>query len=356
MREAVIVATARTPIGVAFRDSLNNIKSPTLAGHAIKHAVARSRIDPGEVEDVILGSVLTAGTSGINVARLASLAAGLPPGSAAQTIDRQCASGLMAIATAAKQIVEDGMAVVVAGGQENISAVQHKYFAWIAEDRDANVETLSPHAYMSMLQTAEYVAKKHGIGREAQDRFALDSQKRTANAKALGLFDSEIVPITAVRAIADRETKAVHYAEVTLSQDEGNRPATTYDGLAALKPVLDGGVVTAGNASQLSDGASASVLMERKDAEGRGLEILGAYRGLAVAGCAPEEMGVGPVLAVPRLLQRAGLRAGDIGLWELNEAFACQAIWRSIVARGLESIRRSSMSMAAPFPLATPTA
>jgi len=216
---------------------------------------------------------------------------------------------------------------VVAGGQENISAVQQRYFAWVAEERDANVLKTSPNAYMPMLQTAEHVARTYGIGRDAQDEFALQSQMRTAAAQSAGAFDAEIVPIGALRAITNKETGEVSFADVTLGKDEGNRPATSREGLSALKPVLDGGLVTAGNASQLSDGASASVLMDRREAERRGLDILGSYRGLAVAGCAPEEMGIGPVFAVPRLLERAGLKVADIGLWELNEAFACQALY-----------------------------
>jgi len=327
MKEAVIVSTARTPIGVAFRGSLNNVKSPALAGHAIRHAVARAGIDPNEVEDVVLGSVLTAGTAGMNVARLAGLAAGLPVSSAGMTVDRQCASGLMAIAIAARQIVEDGFGPIVAGGQDNISAVQNRYFPWVMEERDEAVTARAAQAYMPMLQTAEHVAKVYGISRDAQDVFALESQRRTAAAQAAGRFDAEIVAITATRMVKDKQTGDVSFSETTLAKDEGIRPGTTIEGLAALNPVIEGGVVTAGNASQLSDGASACVLMERRTAEQRGLPVLGVVRGVAVAGCAPEEMGIGPVFAVPRLLARAGLRDDDIGLWELNEAFACQAVY-----------------------------
>ena len=326
MREAVIVSTARTPIGSAFRGAFNNIKSPTLAGHAIRAAVERSGVDPAEVEDVVMGSVLTAGTAGLNVARLAALAGGLPATAAAQTIDRQCASGLMAIATAAKQISVDGMDVVVAGGQENISAVQARYFDWVMAEKDPAVTRAAEHAYMPMLMTAENVARLHGITREAQDEFAALSQARTATAQAAGAFDDEIVPVTATKLTKNRETGAVHEETVTLTRDEGNRPGTTTDTLASLKPVVEGGLVTAGNASQLSDGASACVLMSAEAATKRGLSPLGVYRGMAVAGCAPEEMGMGPVYSVPRLLERAGLTVEDIGLWELNEAFAAQAI------------------------------
>lgn len=326
MKDVVIVSTARTPIGSAFRGAFNNIKSPTLAGHAIRAAVARSGVDPAEVEDVVMGSVLTAGTAGLNVARLAALAGGLPATAAAQTIDRQCASGLMAIATAAKQISVDGMGVVVAGGQENISAVQAKYFDWVMAEKDPAVTRTAEHAYMPMLMTAENVARLHGITREEQDEFAALSQARTAAAQAAGAFHDEIVPVTATKLIKNRETGEVHEETVTLTRDEGNRPGTTADTLASLKPVVEGGLVTAGNASQLSDGASACVLMSAEAASKRGLSPLGIYRGIAVAGCAPEEMGMGPVYAVPRLLDRAGLTVEDIGLWELNEAFAAQAI------------------------------
>lgn len=326
MKDVVIVSTVRTPIGSAFRGSFNNIKSPTLAGHAIRAAVERSGVDPAEVEDVVMGSVLTAGTAGLNVARLAALAGGLPATAAAQTIDRQCASGLMAIATAAKQIAVDGMGVVVAGGQENISAVQARYFDWGMAEKDPAVTRAAEHAYMPMLMTAENVARLHGITREAQDEFAALSQARTAAAQAAGAFDDEIVPVTATKLIKNRETGEVHEESVTLTRDEGNRPGTTADTLASLKPVVEGGLVTAGNASQLSDGASACVLMSAEAATKRGLSPLGVYRGMAVAGCAPEEMGMGPVYAVPRLLERAGLTVDDIGLWELNEAFAAQAI------------------------------
>jgi len=327
MREAVIVSTARTPIGRAFKGALNNTKSPTLLGHVIQHAVERSRVDPAEIQDVVIGSVLTAGTAGMNLARHAAIAAGLPLQVSGQTMDRQCASGLMAIATAAKQVMVDGMDVVVAGGQENITAVQNAYMKWAAAEADPAVIARAAHAYMPMLQTAEFVAKKYNISREAQDQYSLQSQQRTAAAQQAGLLDAEIVPITTQMAVADKATGEVSYKEVTLSRDEGNRPDTNIDGLRSLKPVIEGGVITAGNASQLSDGASASVVMDRALAEKRGLPVLGIYRGMSVAGCAPEEMGIGPVYAIPKLLKQHGLKVSDIGLWELNEAFACQALY-----------------------------
>jgi acetyl-CoA acetyltransferase family protein len=327
MKEAVIVSTARTPIGRAFRGSLNNIKSPTMMGHAISHAVQRAGIEGAEVDDAIVGTVLTAGTAGMNIARHAALVGGLPATVAAQTIERQCASGLMAIATAAKQIMVDGMGVVVAGGQENISAVQNVYYELANAAQDPNAIAAAPTVYMPMLQTAEFVANKYGVSRDAQDRYALSSQQRTAAAQQAGRFDAEIVPINASMAVVDKATGAISYRDVTLSKDEGNRPETTYESLASLKPVIEGGSVTAGNASQLSDGASACVLMDRALAERRGLQPLGIYRGMAVAGCAPEEMGIGPIYTIPKLLKQHGLKVQDIGLWELNEAFAVQALY-----------------------------
>ena len=308
MREAVIVSTARTPIGVAFKGALNNIKSPTMMGHAIQHAVERAGVDPGTIEDVVIGSVLTAGTAGMNVARLSALAAGLPNTVAGQTIDRQCSSGLMAIATAAKQVIVDGQNVAVAGGQENISALQNAYLKWAGDEKDPNVIAQSEHAYMPMLMTAENVARTYGISRDAQDEYAALSQERTAHAQAAGAFDDEIVPITAIKRVKNRETGEETLEEVTLSKDEGNRPGSTAETLGPLNPVVEGGVITAGNASQLSDGASACVLMEGKMAEQQGLTPLGIYRGMAVAGNAPEEMGVGPIYAIPKLLKNAGLR------------------------------------------------
>lgn len=327
MREAVIVSTARTPIGRAYKGAFNHTKSPSLMGHAIAHAVQRSGVSGDEIDDVVIGCVLSAGTAGMNLARTAAIAAGLPLSVSGQTMDRQCSSGLMAIATAAKQVIVDGMDVVVAGGHENISAVQTPYMDWVAREQDPAVIARAAHAYMPMLQTAELVASRYGVTREAQDRYALESQRRTAAAQAAGRFDAEIVPLTTQMALVDKVTKEISYQNITLARDEGNRPDTTFESLQGLKPVVEGGVVTAGNASQLSDGASACVLMERSLAEQRGLAPLGLYRGMAVAGCAPEEMGIGPVYAIPKLLKQHGLKVDDIGLWELNEAFACQAIY-----------------------------
>lgn len=327
MRDAVIVSTARTPIGKAFRGSLNNTKSPTLLAHAIQHAVERSRVDPAEIDDAVIGTVLGAGTAGSNIARSAVLAAGLPVSVSGQTIDRQCASGLMAIATAAKQIIVDRMNVVVAGGQENVSQVQNRYFEWVQSEKDPNLLGLVPHAYMPMLPTAENISAKYGISRKAQDLYALSSQQRTAAAQQAGLFNAELVPFTTQMFVVDRFTKETSLKSVTLTKDEGNRPETTFESLSQLMPVVEGGVVTAGNASQLSDGASACVLMSGKLAEQRGLSPLGIYRGMAVAGNAPEEMGIGPIYAIPKLLKIHGLQIEDIGLWELNEAFACQALY-----------------------------
>jgi len=327
MREAVIVSTARTPIGKAFRGSLNNIKSPTLAAHAIRNAVDRAGIEGAEVEDVALGSCLTAGTAGQNLARNAALAAGLGVGVPGQTMDRQCASGLMAIATAAKQVSGDGMDIVVAGGQENISALNTPYNEWVAREKDDKVIRFAEHAYMPMLHTAEFVARKCGISREAQDQYSLLSQQRTAAAQEAGLFDAEIVPISTSMAVIDKQTGETRYQDVTLSKDEGNRPGTQLEGLSGLKPVVEGGCITAGNASQLSDGASACVIMEAAVAARRGLPALGVYRGMAVAGCPPEEMGIGPIYAIPKLLKQHGLGIDDIGLWEINEAFAVQVLY-----------------------------
>ena len=327
MKDAVIVSTARTPIGLAFKGSLNNIKSPTMTAHAIRHAVDRAGVPLDAIDDVVIGSVLNAGTAGMNIARNASLAAGLSCSVPAQTIDRQCSSGLMAIAIAARQIIVDGMDTVVAGGQDNISAIQNQYLQWAGDEKDLDVIEKAKHAYMPMLLTAENVVSKFDVSREAQDEYALQSQMRTAAAQEAGRFDDEIVPIDATRIVKDRETGEVSYQETALCKDEGNRPQTTLDGLASLNPVIEGGSVTAGNASQLSDGASACVLMEASLAEKRGLSAMGIYRGMAVAGNAPEEMGIGPIYAIPKLLERTGKKMDDIDLWEINEAFACQTIY-----------------------------
>lgn len=327
MQDAVIVSTARTPIAKAFRGAFNDLKSPSMAAIALQAAVARAGIDAAEIEDVIMGTAMQGGTASTNLARLSLLAAGLPLSVSGQTIDRQCASGLMAISIAAKQIMVDGMQVTVGAGQEQISLVQNTHMKWTAAEADANVVKMAEHAYMPMLQTAEIVAKRYGISREAQDEYGFLSQQRTAAAQAAGLFEGEIVPVTARKKLVDKETGAVSYQDVTLSQDEGNRPQTVLADLQNLKPVIDGGCITAGNASQLSDGASASVLMSGSLAAQRGIQPLGLYRGIAVAGLAPEEMGIGPVFAVPKLLKQHGLTVDDIGLWELNEAFACQVLY-----------------------------
>ena len=327
MKEAVILSTARTPIGKAFRGAFNNLKSPSMASFAIRAAVERAGIEAAEIEDLVMGTAMPGGTAGWNLGRMAALASGLPLSVSGQTLDRQCASGLMAIATAAKQIMVDGMQVTIGAGQEQISLVQNRHMEWSIAERDDLVMRNAEHAYMPMLHTAELVAQRYGISREAQDAYSLQSQQRTAAAQAAGLFDGEIVPVTASKQVVDKATGAVSYEEVTLRLDEGNRAQTVLEDLSKLKPVVEGGCITAGNASQLSDGASACVLMDGRLAEQRNLEPLGAYRGIAVAGLAPEEMGIGPVLAVPKLLRQHGLRVEDIGLWELNEAFACQAIY-----------------------------
>ena len=325
MRSAVIVSTARTPIGRAYRGAFNNTTPQALAGHAIDHAVKRAGIDGGEVEDVVFGAALQQGHQAGNIARQAALRAGLPITVSGMSLDRQCASGLMAIATAAKQIVIDGMDVAIGGGVESISMVQTPQMR-VAPDK----QLLAMHndIYMPMLQTAETVAKRYGIGREAQDAYGLQSQQRTAAAQAAGKFDDEIVPMAATMNVVDKVTKEVSTKDVTLSKDEGNRADTTLEGLQALQPVVGpDGVITAGNASQLSDGASASVLMEEKVAAAKGLTPLGRYVGMAVAGTKPDEMGIGPVFAIPKLLERNGLKMDDIGLWELNEAFAVQVLY-----------------------------
>ncbi|KQM28521.1 MULTISPECIES: acetyl-CoA C-acyltransferase [unclassified Sphingomonas] len=324
MRSAVIVSTARTPIGRAYRGAFNNLPAPTLAAHSIRAAVERAGIEGAEVDDVLLGAAMQQGHQANNIARNASLRAGLPISVSGMSIDRQCASGLMAIATAAKQIVHDRMDICVAGGVESISLVQTPQMR-VAPDP----ELLAMHGdiYMPMLQTAEIVAARYGISRERQDAYALQSQQRTAAAQAAGLFDAELVPVTSTMNVVDKATKEVSAHEVTLTKDEGNRADTTIEGLRALKPVMgEQAVITAGNASQLSDGSSACVLMEESLAASRGLQPLGRYIGMAVAGTKPDEMGIGPVYAVPKLLERFDLSVDDIGLWELNEAFAVQVL------------------------------
>ena len=324
MRSAVIVSTARTPIGRAYRGAFNNLPAPTLAAHSIRAAVERAGIEGGQVDDVLYGAALQQGHQAGNIARQAALRAGLPTTVSGMSIDRQCASGLMAIATAAKQIVHDRMDICIAGGVESISLVQTPQMRVAADP-----ELLAMHGdiYMPMLQTAEIVAKRYGISRDRQDAYALQSQQRTAAAQAAGLFDAELVPVTATMNVVDKATKEVSTHEITLTKDEGNRADTTLEGLQSLKPVMgEQAVITAGNASQLSDGSSSCVLMEEAVAAARGLQPLGRYVGMAVAGTKSDEMGIGPVYAVPKLLERFDLSMDDIGLWELNEAFAVQVL------------------------------
>ena len=331
MREAVIVSTARTPIGKAYRGAFNNTTAPTLAAHAIEHAVKRAGIDGGEVEDVVVGSAIQMGTSAPNVARLSLLRAGLPNEIPGMSVDRQCASGMMAIATAAKQVISDNMQVAIGAGVESISMNQtNQMFVhpdpWLLQNL--------PSTYMQMIETAEVVADRYEISRETQDEYSVQSQARTHAAQEAGKFDDEIVPLPSVMKFTNKETGETSDIETNLDKDEGNRPGTTLENLAGLKTVFKGGQVvkegkyiTAGNASQLSDGASAAVVMEAKEAEKRGLSPLGYYRGIAVAGTHPDEMGIGPIYAVPKLLEKNGLKMDDIGLWELNEAFAVQVIY-----------------------------
>ena len=351
MKEAVIVATARTPIGKAYRGAFNNTDAPTLGAHAIRAALHKAGISADEVDDIVMGCAMQQGTTGANIGRLAALAAGLPDTVAGMSLDRQCASGMMAIATAAKQIIIDHMPVVIGAGLESISLVQNEHRNTFRAV-DPNVIAHSPHAYMPMLQTAEIVAKRYGITRDAQDEYSLQSQQRTAAAQAAGKFDAEIVPMKSTMIVVNKETKEQSLQEVTLSKDEGNRADTTLAGLNSLKPVIEGGCITAGNASQLSDGASAAVLMDGKLAEQRGLQPLGAYRGIAVAGCAPDEMGIGPVFAVPKLLKRFGLTMDDIGLWELNEAFGVQVLYcrdRLGIPNELLNVNGGAISIGHPY-------
>jgi acetyl-CoA C-acetyltransferase len=333
MREAVIVSTARTPIGKAYRGAFNNTQGQELIGHALAQAAKRAGIAPAEVEDVVVGCAMQQGSTGGNVARQGLLRAGFPVTVPGMSIDRQCSSGLMAIATAAKQIVQDGMQITLGGGVESISLVQNDKMNRFRAADPWLVKNL-PQIYMTMIETAEIVAERYGVSREAQDQYSLQSQQRTAAAQAEGRYDAEIAPLTSVMTLTDKETGATSEKEVTLKLDEGNRPKTTLADLQALQPVFkngqrikEGRFITAGNASQLSDGASAVVLMEAKEAAKRGLQPLGAYRGMMVAACDPDEMGIGPVFAVPKLLKANGLSMDDIGIWELNEAFASQVLY-----------------------------
>ncbi|MGR3395133.1 acetyl-CoA C-acyltransferase [Pseudooceanicola nanhaiensis] len=333
MRDAVIVSTARTPIGKAFRGAFNNTQAQELIGHAVKNAVSRAGLEGGEVQDCVIGAALQQGSTGGNIGRQAAIRAGLPTNVAGMSMDRQCASGMMAIATAAKQVVHDGMQIAIGGGVESISLVQNQNMR-TDRARDPWIQEHIPSLYMSMLETAEIVADRYGVSREAQDEYSARSQARTAAAQQAGKFDDEIVPLTTTMGVMDKETKEVSFKEVTLEKDEGNRPGTTVENLQSLQPVFkdgqqvkEGKFITAGNASQLSDGASASVIMEAKEAEKRGLQPLGRYMGVMAAGLDPDEMGIGPIYAVPKLLEAHGLKMDDIGLWELNEAFACQVLY-----------------------------
>ena len=326
MKDALIVSTARTPIGKAYRGAYNNTTAPTLGGFAIREAVKRAGIDPAQVDDVIMGCAMQQGTTSGNIGRMAALAGGLPVTVSGMTIDRQCSSGMMAIATAAKQIIVDGHDIVIGGGLESISLVQNdKANFYRAVDKALVAQ--HKNVYMPMLQTAEVVAKRYGITREQQDEYGYQSQMRTAAAQEAGKFDQEIIATTTNMGVMNKETKDITYHDVTLTKDEGNRPTTNMGGLSGLRTVIDGGVITAGNASQLSDGASACVLMESSLAAKQNITPLGIYRGIAVAGCEPDEMGIGPIFAVPKLLKQHGLTINDIGLWELNEAFAVQVLY-----------------------------
>ena len=326
MKDAVIVSTARTPIGKAYRGAYNNTTAPTLGGFAIREAVKRAGIDPNQVDDVIMGCAMQQGTTGQNIGRLAGLAGGLPVSVSGMTLDRQCSSGMMAIATAAKQIIVDGHDIVIGGGLESISLVQNEK-ANFSRAVDKALVAQHKDAYMPMLQTAEIVAKRYGISREQQDEYGFQSQMRTAAAQEAGRFDQEIITTTTNMGVMNKETKEISYQDITLSKDQGNRPTTTLDGLSGLRTVIEGGVITAGNASQLSDGASACVLMEGSMAAKQNVTPLGIYRGIAIAGCEPDEMGIGPIFAIPKLLKQHGLTINDIGLWELNEAFAVQVLY-----------------------------
>jgi acetyl-CoA C-acetyltransferase len=350
VRDAVIVSTARTPIGRAYRGAFNGTPGATLGALSLAPAIGRAGIDASEIDDVVWGCVLTQGTQSGNIGRQVALRAGCPVTVSAQTIDRQCASGLMAIATAAKQVIVDRMDIVAAGGQDSISLVQTPE---MRVSGDPSLIAMHKDVYMPMLGTAETVAQRYKISREAQDEYSLQSQQRTAAAQAAGRFDAEIVPASVTMMIKDKESGEVSQKDVTLAKDEGNRPDTTLEGLASLQPVLGPGThITAGNASQLSDGSSACVLMEASVAEKRGIEPLGRYVGMAVAGTEPDEMGIGPVFAVPKLLERFGLKMDDIGLWELNEAFAVQVLYcrdRLGIPNDLLNVNGGAISIGHPY-------
>ena len=327
MDDAVIVSTARTPIGRAYKGAFNNTHGATMGGHVVAEAVRRARLEPGEVEDVLMGCAMPEGATGSNIARQCAIRAGLPVTVAGVTVNRFCSSGLQTIAMAAQRIRSDGADVLVAGGLESISLVQNEHKNGFRANEDWIVEH-KPELYWPMIRTADNVAKRYQVTREVQDTFALESQRRTAAAQAAGRFDAEIAPMKSVKLVYDKEGKLVGTEETVLKKDEGNRPETSMEGLAKLKPVMgEGNYITAGNASQLSDGASACVVMSGKQAERRGLDVLGVYRGIEVVGCEPDEMGIGPVFAVPKLLKRHGLKVDDIDIWELNEAFAVQVVY-----------------------------
>ena len=325
MPDAVIVSTARTPIGKAFRGAFNMTHGAVLGGHVVKHAVERAGVEPGEVEDVVMGCAMPERATGQNIARLSAIRAGLPVTVPGVTVNRFCSSGLQTIAFAAQRIITGEADVIVSGGLESISLLQEG--GRPPPVKEEWLEAHKPEIWMPMIETADIVAERYGVSRQAQDEYSLESQRRTAAGQQAGKFADEIVPLATTKKVVDKNTKAERYEPVTLRSDEGNRPDTTLEGLAALKPVRDGGFITAGNASQLSDGASACLLMNAKLAEKRGLQPLGTFRGFAVAGCEPDEMGIGPVFAVPKLLSRQGLDIDDIDLWELNEAFASQLLY-----------------------------
>lgn len=350
MRDAVIVSTARTPIGKAYRGAFNNTAGPTLGSFSAKAAVERAGIDAADIDDCIWGAALQQGTQGGNLARNVALRSGFPISTPGMTLDRQCSSGLMAIATAAKQVIVDNMDIVVAGGQDSISMVQTKEMR-ISPDKE--LVAMHDDIYMPMLQTAEVVASRYNVSRDAMDEYALQSQMRTAAAQEAGLFDAEIVPATTIMNVMNKETKEVSQQEVTITKDEGNRPSTKLENLQGLAPVLGPDMtITAGNASQLSDGSSASVMMEAAVAAKRGLTPLGRYVGMAVAGTKPDEMGIGPVYAIPKLLERFGLTVADIGLWELNEAFAVQVLYcrdKLGIPNELLNVNGGSISIGHPY-------
>lgn len=358
MRDALIVSTARTPIGKAYRGAFNDTQAQALIGHAITHAVKRAGLEGHEIEDVVIGAALQQGSTGGNIGRQAAIRAGLPVSVPGMSLDRQCASGMMAIATAAKQVITDGMEIAIGGGVESISLVQNDKMNRFRMG-DPWIKANKPALYMSMLETAEMVARRYGVTREEQDAYALQSQQRTAAAQAAGKFDDEIVPMSTVMKVMDKATGAVSDVDITLDKDEGNRPSTTLADLQKLAPVhkdgleiASGDYITAGNASQLSDGASAAVVMEAREAERRGLSPLGRYVGMAVAGCEPDEMGIGPVFAVPILLRKFGLKMDDIGLWELNEAFAVQVLYsrdRLGIPNELLNVNGGAISIGHPY-------